>query len=45
MNKHTKYDLKQMKITHPKIYDSCLKPKNEGGLGLKEVLDYINVKY
>lgn len=35
----------RMKITHPKIYDYCLKPKNEGGLGLKEVLDYINVKY
>lgn len=35
----------QMKITHPKQYEFCLKPIDEGGLGLKAVLDYIGVKY
>lgn len=35
----------RMKITHPKQYEFCLKPIDEGGLGLKAVLDYIGVKY
>ncbi len=35
----------RMKITHPKQYEFCLKPIEEGGLGLKAVLDYIGVKY
>ncbi len=35
----------RMKITHPKEYEFCLKPVDKGGLGLKEVLDYIGVKY
>lgn len=30
----------RMKKTHPKLYDYCM-----NNLGLKEVLDYINVKY
>ena len=34
----------RMKKTHPKIYDYCMKPIEEGGLGIAEVLDYINVK-
>lgn len=35
----------RMKITHPKQHEFCMKPIDEGGLGLKEVLDYIGVKY
>lgn len=35
----------KMKETHPKQYEYMLKPISEGGLGLKEVLDYIGVKY
>ena len=35
----------RMKITHPKIYDYCMKPMSDGGLGLAEVLDFIGVKY
>jgi hypothetical protein len=34
-----------MKETHPKQYEYMLKPISEGGLGMKEVLDYIGVKY
>ena len=33
----------QMKITHPKQYDYCIREEN--GLGLGKVLDFINVKY
>ena len=35
----------RMKITHPKIYEYCMRPIEEGGLGLSKVLDYIGVKY
>ena len=35
----------RMKITHPKIYEYCLRPWDKGGLGMKEVLDFIGVKY
>lgn len=35
----------QLKETHPKLYDYCMKPWNEGGLGMDEVLNYINVKH
>lgn len=34
----------QLKQTHPKIWEYCMKPWDEGGLGMKEVLDYVNVK-
>lgn len=34
-----------MKETHPKQYEYMLKPISEGGLGMKEVLDYIGVPY
>jgi hypothetical protein len=34
-----------LKETHPKLHEYMLKPVSEGGLGLKEVLDYIGVKY
>ena len=35
----------QLKETHPKIWDYCMKDWDKGGLGMKEVLDYINVPY
>lgn len=35
----------RMKGTHPKQYEYCMKPVEEGGLGLAAVLDYIGVKY
>ena len=35
----------RMKKTHPQIYDYCMKPIEEGGLGIAKVLDYINVRY
>jgi 3'-phosphoadenosine 5'-phosphosulfate sulfotransferase (PAPS reductase)/FAD synthetase len=34
----------RLKETHPKLHSYCMKPWEEGGLGMKEVLDYINVK-
>jgi 3'-phosphoadenosine 5'-phosphosulfate sulfotransferase (PAPS reductase)/FAD synthetase len=34
----------KLKQTHPKLWNYCMKPWSEGGLGMKEVLDYINVK-
>lgn len=35
----------RMKETHPKIWDYCIRPKDKGGLGMGEVLDFINVSY
>ena len=35
----------RLKETHPKLHEYCLKPIEKGGLGMKEVLDYIGVKY
>ncbi|AMJ41999.1 phosphoadenosine phosphosulfate reductase family protein [Anaerotignum propionicum] len=35
----------RMKITHPPVYRYCLKSWNEGGLGMKPVLDYVGIKY
>ena len=35
----------RLKETHPKLHEYCMKPVDEGGLGMKEVLDYIGVKY
>lgn len=35
----------RLKVTHPKLWSYCMKPWDEGGLGMKEVLDYIGVKY
>ncbi|WP_143323041.1 phosphoadenosine phosphosulfate reductase family protein [Clostridium sp. HBUAS56010] len=34
----------RMKLTHPKIWEYCMKPVADGGLGMKEVLEYIGVK-
>lgn len=35
----------RLKETHPKLYDYCMKPWDKGGLGLDEVLNYINVNH
>lgn len=35
----------RMKITHPTVYGYCLKPWEEGGLGMKTVCDYVGIKY
>lgn len=35
----------KLKETHPKLWNYCMKPWDEGGLGMKEVLEYIGVKY
>lgn len=35
----------RLKVTHPKLWNYCMKPWDEGGLGMKEVLEYIGVKY
>lgn len=32
----------KMKVTHPKQYEYIMKPKEKGGLGYKEVIDWIN---
>ncbi len=32
----------RMKKTHPKQYDYIMRPKDRGGLGYKEVIDWIN---
>ncbi len=34
-----------LKETHPILHNYCMKPTNEGGLGMACVLDYINIKY
>lgn len=33
-----------LKETHPKLWEYCLKPWEEGGLGMKEVLEFVHVK-
>lgn len=33
-----------LKETHPKIWDYCMKSVEQGGLGMREVLEYIGVK-
>lgn len=35
----------RLKETHPKLYEYCLKPWDKGGLGMKEVLDFLHIKY
>lgn len=34
----------RLKQTHPKLYEYCMKPIENGGLGMREVLGYIGVK-
>ena len=33
-----------LKNTHPKVWDYCMKSVEDGGLGMREVLEYIGVK-
>lgn len=35
----------RLKETHPKIYNYCMKPIEKGGLGMDEVLNFINVPH
>lgn len=35
----------QLKNTHPKLYEYCMRPWSKGGLGLDTVLEYIHVKH
>lgn len=35
----------RMKITHPKQYAYCMKPVEEGGLGLDDVLSYLKIPH
>ena len=34
----------KLKLTHPKIWEYCMKPATDGGLGMQTVLDFIGVK-
>lgn len=34
----------QLKETHPKLWEYCMKPVEDGGLGMRKVLEYIGVK-
>lgn len=34
----------RLKQTHPKLWNYCMRTWDEGGLGMREVLDYIGVK-
>lgn len=34
----------KLKQTHPKIWEYCMKPVSDGGLGMKEILEYIGMK-
>lgn len=34
----------RLKETHPKLWEYCMKPWSDGGLGMKEVLEFIGVK-
>ena len=35
----------RMKKTHPRQYNYCMRPVEEKGLGMREVLDFIGVPY
>lgn len=34
----------RLKQTHPKLWEYCMKPWDDGGLGMRNVLEYIGVK-
>lgn len=34
--------LEKLKVSHPKLYEYVMKPTSEGGLGYKEIIDWIN---
>ena len=33
-----------LKISHPKLWEYCMKPMENGGLGMREVMEYIGVE-
>lgn len=33
----------KLKVTHPKLWAYCMKPTDQGGLGMKDVLDYMGI--
>lgn len=33
-----------LKVTHPNLYEYMMKPKEQGGLGFKEPLEYVGIK-
>lgn len=35
----------QLQRTHPKIWRYCMKPRDKGGLGMREVLEYMGIPY
>ena len=35
----------KMQLTHPKMYEYCMKDWDNGGLGLAKVLDYLSIPY
>lgn len=35
----------KLKVSYPTVYEYCFKPVEQGGLGMGQVLDFINVKY
>ena len=41
-NEKKPYKLEMLHNTHPKLYEYCMKPWKDNGLGLKEVIDYFN---
>lgn len=43
LNNPNKFQM--LKQTHPQLYDYCMKPFDEGGLGMKFVLECIGVEY
>lgn len=43
LERTNKYE--RLKITHPKIYDYVMKPYEDGGLGLAEVLEWLKIKH
>lgn len=44
MEKHPNR-FEKMKQTHPKLYEYCMKPIEEGGLGIDEVLNYVGIQH
>ena len=34
--------LQKLKISHPQLYKYCMKPWEEGGLGMKDIIDKFN---
>ena len=35
----------QLKNTHPQLWDYCMRSWDKGGLGMKEILEYIGVQF